>query len=153
MAKDLFVSEVNSPTSVSLTTITAIDPNLNLDWRVENLGDEEITNADLPAYHDAIYFSTDSIFDSNDTLIVEYPVYTMAANGTFEYINNAVNLSSLVGLGNSGYLLFVTDRRNEVEESDETNNVVAAAITITGVDLVVSNITVPTIIPDRKSVV
>ncbi len=144
MAKDLFISEVTSPESISLTSL-ATNPNVNLDWRIENLGDEDIINpvSGLPAYYDAVYFSADQTLDASDSLIIEYPVNSLAANSSFNYVNNAVNLSSLVGLGTFGYLLFASDQRNQVAETDETNNVVAAAVTITGADLVISGLTVP----------
>src|SRR6202030_1020798 len=65
---------------------------------------------------------------------------SVAAGGSYT-VNKTVSIP--VTKTGQRYLLFVTDWSNQVTELDETNNVKALPITLTGADLAVTAATAP----------
>ncbi|MBW4676961.1 MAG: type I secretion C-terminal target domain-containing protein [Desmonostoc geniculatum HA4340-LM1] len=132
---DLIVSSVTAPPDVF------IYDGILLSWTVTNLG----INTASSDWFDAVYISDDQFLDNSDTSIVGIWVgenTPLASLGSYT-ISQYVYPRTKVG---DRYLLFVADSSNNQSETNETNNVFAQPITITGpdVDLVVTAANAPT---------
>ncbi|MBE9168127.1 tandem-95 repeat protein [Pleurocapsales cyanobacterium LEGE 06147] len=125
-ATDLAITNVVAPTSAS------VHDTISITWTVENLGDISA----FGYWGDEIYLSDDEYFDYNDDVYLGYGEredYTVPLA-----LGDSYTLSREVALPNtepgSRYLLFVVDTYNDLGETDETNNVIAVPIEISGVD-------------------
>src|SRR5262249_51692289 len=87
---------------------------------------------------DSVYISRDTTFDYSDTFVASRGFSGQAA-GTDASAQVTGTISPYVGLGDF-YLLFIADSGNSQGETDETDNVKAVPIKITGPDLVVSSV-------------
>ncbi|MBD2439767.1 CARDB domain-containing protein [Nostoc sp. FACHB-110] len=135
---DLIVSSVTAPLSITLGETIPIS------WTVKN----QSTDYVLANYwYDYIYISNDQILDQSDTfLFSKYAGQNtaLAATGSYTTTENISIPNSVAQRGSiSRYLLFVTDGGNNQDETNETNNVFAQAITINAPDLVVTAANVP----------
>ena len=128
-----------------------------LTWTVENRGGEA---ADAPGWFDSCYISTDSNLDDSDLFLGTYDAgdHVPLAAGNSYTGTLSVTIPSDAPDGEV-YLLFVTDHAppwgggelpgarfvNMQGETDETNNIVARAVTIRlpQVDLTVTQATAP----------
>jgi hypothetical protein len=129
------------PTSFSLPSSTIYaGQTLTATWTVENQGNGQ-TNA--ASWNDAVYRSNDAVFDVGDTLITGAFNHTpaLAASGTYTN-SQGVNISAATAPGNY-FLILRTDSDSQVNETNETNNAIAFAITVTKSDLVPTSFTVP----------
>jgi subtilase family serine protease len=140
-AADLQVTSATTPSSA------ALGETVNLTWTVQNKGGTA-ANAD---WYDAFYISDDATLDSSDVFIGdrwagnETP---LAAAGSYTVSQDVTLPGSITQLSNSGtgakYLLIKTDSyANRQTESDENNNVIAKAITLSAPDLTISTSTTP----------
>jgi subtilase family serine protease len=137
-ATDIAITNTESPTSA------AIGEQIDISWTVGNQG----SVAAFGYWGDEIYLSDDEYLDDNDTYLEygERQDYNVPLA-----INDNYTLSSKINVPNtqpgSKYLLFATDKYNDLGETDETNNVKAVPIEITAPDLVITNIDAPVSIP------
>ncbi|AFY32283.1 CARDB domain-containing protein [Calothrix sp. PCC 7507] len=101
---------------------------ISLSYNEKNIG-----SGDTGEHRVGFYLSKDDKWDSSDTLLGYDSVEPISAG---EYIphTKTFNLDSNIASGDY-YLLYVGDDQNNVTESDETNNIVAKAISIQGKDV------------------
>src|SRR5262249_25047648 len=129
-APDLTITALSAPTSIMVGNQAPVS------YTVTSRG----SSAASGSWYDALYLSANGIFDAGDTLIVDQPrtgPAGLAPGGQYP-VQQTVQLPSNLPAG-SYYLLAVADRRGELAEGSEINNVQAAAITLTaGPDLVLS---------------
>ncbi|MBD2516973.1 M10 family metallopeptidase C-terminal domain-containing protein [Nostoc sp. FACHB-973] len=135
---DLVVTAANAP------TIAGLGQTISVSWTVKNQG---IVSA-FSDWYDYVYISDDQFFDYRDTLLTYRNTgeNTPLASGASYTITQDILISSYQATGNR-YLLFVTDGGYygyNQDESNETNNVFAQAITVGGPDLVVTAVNAPT---------
>lgn len=138
MAADLQVTAVGAPPTAST------GQNINVSWTVTNAGNGA---TDKGSWNDAVYLSTDAIYDSNDTLLKTLAhVGTLSPTGNYT-VNTTVTIPS--SLSGSRYLIVRTDVSNEVfERTNENNNAGASTqpivISVASLpDLVITNVTSP----------
>jgi hypothetical protein len=134
------VSETNENNNIGYTRIHVEEPyiDLELDYnslsvtttalgesiRVLNSG--HIASGSGNMYY---FVSTDTIFDDNDTYLTD--AYFSSINpGLSDYKRVYITINDETYLGDN-YILFVADRYNNIDESDETNNVVYSPINLT----------------------
>ena len=138
------ISESNEGNNTSApVTVTATYPDLtiaatvpsyfapgiarNVSWTVTNGG---VVPA-VADWEDRVYLSTNSTLDAGDVLVATEPIVSqtpLAAAGSYT-INRTVTLPANTAAG-SYYLLFVADGGNAQPETNESNNLVAKAITV-----------------------
>jgi subtilase family serine protease len=134
---------------VSLATVpysTALGETISVSWTVTNKG-SVVAARD---WYDSVYLSDDIIFDGSDQYITNNwnsELTPLAAGASYEIVKD-ITIPTYVSAGNR-YLLFVADRysndyNNDQGETNENNNVYAAAIHIKAPDLVVEDTTTPT---------
>ncbi|MBX9255662.1 type I secretion C-terminal target domain-containing protein [Desmonostoc muscorum CCALA 125] len=141
---DLVVTDAQAPTTA------AVGETISVSWTVKNLG----TNRTLANWYDYIYISDDQFFDSNDIYLSSRSGETLLAPGDNYTATLDIDLATNLTRGDvydgprQRYLLFVADGSNSQDETNETNNVFAKAITLKapggGVDLVVTAANAPT---------
>jgi hypothetical protein len=101
--------------------------------RVSNIGDGP---ADASAF--ACYISSDSSWDSSDTLLYRKE-FSILYDGRNAFVEQNVNIPASLSSGDY-YLVFRADDQGTVAETDERNNEAAVRIEVkTGADLTVSN--------------
>ncbi|MBD2169240.1 DUF4114 domain-containing protein [Calothrix membranacea FACHB-236] len=133
-APDLEVTSATTPTTAGLGETVEVS------WTVTNQGISEAPTD----WFDYIYLSDDQILDNNDTLFNSYWVREntpLAAGASYTATQN-VAIPTQTATGNR-YLLFVADGSKSQGETNENNNVYAAAITLGLPDLVVNTIKSP----------
>lgn len=99
-------------------------------WTVENVG-----AAPAGAHFDGIYLSSDAGWDVNDTLLLERLEATLLPVGESRTYTNTYGFAHTLPTNGSAYLLFVTDRRNNLNETTKTNNARALPVELKGADL------------------
>jgi RHS repeat-associated protein len=133
-APDLIVSNASVPASGT------VGKSIEVSWTVQNQG----TSAAPTDWYDRIYLSNDAVFDANaDTYITQDLISTqtpLAAGASYSTTRN-INLPNFA-TGNR-YLIFVADGSGSQGETNESNNIRAAAINLNAPDLIVSDITAP----------
>jgi hypothetical protein len=117
-------------TDISSVSAKAGD-SLKLTYQWENHG-----GAGFGVRSNEIYLSTDSNVDTNDILLASHrslrSALADALGNPSQTINETITLPSNLAPG-TYYIGAITDSKNAIDESDETNNVSApVAITITG---------------------
>jgi hypothetical protein len=131
---DLIVSTVTAPMQAVL------NQSFSLEWIVTNQG---TVTASPDWYGDYIFLSDDLLLDETDEVLDSSwrNNSELIPGGNYSLTSN-IWLSGDTKLGDR-YLLFVTDRYDNQQESDETNNLLAIPINLTApdVDLVISNAT------------
>ncbi|WP_193196167.1 CARDB domain-containing protein [Nostoc sp. MG11] len=140
---DLIVSSVTAP------LFATVGESLDVSWTVINQGngiatanwydniylsDDEFLDRDIYENYYGNDISVTNGFSENNTPLAAGDSYTITQNITIPYYARK----------NSRYLLFSTDRINNLSETNEGNNVFAQPITLRTPDLVISNITAPT---------
>jgi parallel beta-helix repeat protein len=123
--------QITLPPPVDLT-VTAVTPAVSgapgetatLRWTGRNAGQ----NALAGRWRDAVYFSKDRQWDSGDTLVGRVDFAQSLAAGA-QY--NGVLETELPAVEPDNYFVIVrTDVRNQIRESDETNNITASSATM-----------------------
>jgi subtilase family serine protease len=133
-APDLLISSATVPVSANLGESVAVS------WTIANQG----TAAALsPQRIDRVYLSNDATYDASDEYVGDLPTTASLQPGENVLLNANLSIPSQT-TGGDRYLLFVTDAANQQGETNETNNVFAAPLKITGPDLLVSGATAPT---------
>jgi subtilase family serine protease len=130
---DLVVTAATAPTSASL------GETVDLTWAVTNQG---IGNTST-GWTDYVYLSDDTILDSSDIFLTAQsvlPQTPLSPDNNYTVTQNAAIPATALG---NRYLLFSTDTNNSQSETDETNNVRAVPIQLSGPDLAVTNIVAP----------
>ncbi|GAB1542664.1 hypothetical protein NUACC21_53380 [Scytonema sp. NUACC21] len=156
-ASDLVVSDAGASANS-----VAPGSTFELSYTVQNQG-QIATNPQYNwwygrGWYDHIYLSNDAIYDSSDSYLNERWIDTetsLAVDGSYTVSNINVTLpNNSVGQPGSRYLLFVSDRYNNQNESDERNNVKAIPITITGenADLEVTTATAPSVVSTQQNI-
>ena len=133
-APDLIVSNASVPATGT------VGKSIEVSWTVQNQG----TSAAPTDWYDRIYLSNDAVFDANaDTYITQDLISTqtpLAAGASYSTTRN-INLPNFA-TGNR-YLIFVADGSGSQGETNESNNIRAAAINLNAPDLIVRDITAP----------
>jgi len=128
---DLIIQNATSPTSAS------VGSTIQVSYGVKNQG-----VGSAVATTTKFYLSTDATFSTNDVLLGSDAVSSIAA-GAYSSETSSILIANSIAAGNY-YLLFTADADAKAAESNETNNVVAKAITINQADLIIDNTTSPT---------
>ncbi|QLE54695.1 CARDB domain-containing protein [Nostoc sp. TCL26-01] len=128
---DLVIQNAVAPASANIGT------NIQLSYQLKNQG-----NGTASYNTTYFYLSQDNSLSSDDINLGSSLISTIAPAGVSSQ-SASVYLSSTTALGNY-FLLYRADGNNSLLESNENNNVVAKAITITAPDLVITSTTVPT---------
>lgn len=125
---------------VSTTTIGA-GQSTSINSYLYNYGNSTVSSASI-----GYYLSTDLMFDAGDVYL-NYSAGSNISSGSYYYASTTVTIPSATTPGNY-YILFVADYTNAIQETIETNNTNAAAITVgtSTVDLTVFSATTPTVI-------
>ena len=137
---NLTITDATSPASATA------GEQVTVTWTVQN------TSA-FPTgsnWYDGVYFSEDDIFDNQDTqLTSRYSSGVTPVDPGSSY-TQSLNVSLTNAPLGDGFLLFVADKddffsnsSNVQLESDETDNVIARPISITGPDLTIPNASAP----------
>ena len=117
-----------APTAFTPTTATTVDAGqqISLQWTVANRG----TTTALQPWSDRIWLSNDNVLGAGDQNLGDFQHTADLAAGSTYTAAGSVTLS--LSLTPGTYFLFVqTDIVNQVNETDETNNVFATPIQIT----------------------
>jgi subtilase family serine protease len=101
---------------------------ISLSYKEKNVGSEKVGEHTV-----GFYLSKDDQWDSSDTFLGDDSVKGVRP-GKYISHTKTFTLDSNITTGDY-YLLYVGDNKNNVNESDETNNIVAKAITIQGKDV------------------
>lgn len=134
VAPDLVVTSATSPAN------GIVSQTLNVSWTVENQG----TTRAPANWYDHVYLSSNDTLSGDDLRLLDHftgeftPLEPGSANAYT--INSTITLPPNAA---SGYLLFVTDGWNYQGELNESNNVLAKAISISAPDLELTTATSP----------
>ena len=127
-----------TPTALTPPASGVAGQSISVTWTVANQGDVSAN----PSWRDFIWLSTDSTLDGGDVLL-STPTRSAAV-----VAGNSYSPTTSVGIPNntapgSYFLIIQTDADNNVPESNESNQVLAAALTVTKADLTPTNLTPP----------
>ncbi|MEH2220420.1 MAG: CARDB domain-containing protein [Nostoc sp.] len=130
-APDLLIQNPAAPASANIGT------SITLSYQVKNQGNGKASinstyfylSKDGSLSNDDVYLGSDFVNNLNDL-----------APSTISSESTSLSISSTITTGNY-YLLYKADGSGSLRESNENNNVVAKAITITAPDLVIQNTT------------
>jgi hypothetical protein len=129
---DLTVPIIQSPTTGQSET------NITVNYTARNIGKGNLLSG---SWTDGIYLSTDNNFSNNDIFLGATSVNnTLFRNSEY---NKQVTVTLPSGISGNYFILVVTDIVNTVNESNQNNNTMSSAITITlspWADLVVTSI-------------
>ncbi len=123
--------------SVSFPSVVSWGQSVTIEWVVRNAG----SNPAVADWTDQIYISLDPFFGAGDILFSSASAASqtpLAAGGTYTLSVTATVPS--VATGNF-YVLIVADGSQQQAETNESNNVLASAVSVGAADLVVSNVT------------
>ena len=118
---DLVVTTVSGP-ATGVAGQTSVS---NITWTVKNQG----ANAAVGSWYDSVYLSSDGTWDLSDTLIATVMHTGDVAPGSSYTVSVATPLPNV--LPGPYYFLVRTDIRNNVRETDKTNNQGVSADLIT----------------------
>ncbi len=130
---DLAPQQLEAPAQVNLGEA------FDVAWLVQNLG---AADADAD-WFDRLYLSSDAVLDGNDQLLATVNAADVSplAGGASYPLQTSVTLSNVAA--GQWYLLLAADAHNQQLETDETNNVLAQAVTVTAPDLVIDSLDAP----------
>ncbi|MDB5349218.1 MAG: hypothetical protein JWN86_465, partial [Planctomycetota bacterium] len=126
---DLAVSKAAAPSNA------LVGSSIPVSWTVKNLG----SASTIVGWSDSLYLSSDPTLDLGDTLLgqqVPPPQTFLNASGTYSRDRNVL-IPADAATG-SRYLLVVTDSNHSLDETDESNNVLAVPLSLGSVDLAIS---------------
>ncbi|PSF35190.1 hypothetical protein C7H19_17570 [Aphanothece hegewaldii CCALA 016] len=132
---DLVINKMTTPTSATVTST------INFNYTIKNQG---TASTGWSGGYTSFYLSKNLTLDNSDIYLTDDYSDTLAA-GASRSESTYFYLSSDLAIGNY-YILAKADEYNYVEESNESNNIFAKAITIQELpkpDLVISDLTVP----------
>ncbi|MEJ1932727.1 CARDB domain-containing protein, partial [Nostoc sp. NIES-2111] len=130
---DLLIQNPLSPTSGSLGST------IQLSYGVKNQG-----VGSAAASTTKFYLSKDGTFSSDDVLLGSDAVNNLAAGASSSETVSLLIANSI--LPGNYQLLFRADADGNLAESSETNNVVAKAIIINQADLIIQNVSAPSVV-------
>ncbi|BCL38171.1 hypothetical protein NSMS1_46180 [Nostoc sp. MS1] len=132
---DLIIQNAISPGSAS------VGNTIQLSYEVKNQG-----VGSAAASNTKFYLSKDTNYSSDDVLLGSDAVSSIAA-GTYNSRTSSILVKNTI-VGGNYYLLFRADADSNLAESNETNNVLAKAITINGPkpDLIIQNVSAPNVV-------
>ena len=158
-ASDLEVTQATAPTKITL------GEEVEVSWTVANTGEAETLDR---SWSDQIYLSSDPSLDDDDIYLESRYIYERLTAGESytesRYISIAANGGGYGGGGYGSddpnsidpdrdwYLLFVTDRDNNLPEANEDNNTLAIPVDITASNLEVTQATAPTTVSPGEAV-
>ncbi|MEH2443592.1 CARDB domain-containing protein [Nostoc sp.] len=130
-APDLLIQNPSAPASANIGT------SITLSYQVKNQG-----NGKASINSTYFYLSKDTSFSNDDVYLGSDFVNNLndLAPSAVSSESTSLSISSTITTG-SYYLLYKADGSGSLRESNENNNVVAKAITITAPDLVIQNAT------------
>ncbi len=106
---------------------------VSLSCWVQNTG-----SGDADENKTGFYLSSDNVYDVNDIFLGYDQVYGISSGSTNTMLSKYVTIPSKTIPGNY-YILYKADYLNEVNESDESNNVTYKEIAIKGSDLTINS--------------
>ena len=126
-----------TPTELAAPASAGADQQIEVSWTVANQGAGQAQ----PDWYDRLYFSTDDVWDNQDTQLNSFQWnYAVAAGASYTQ-TETVRLPE-VPAGNY-YLILRADYNDSLYESDEANNDQAVAISLTTSDLTPTALAVP----------
>jgi subtilase family serine protease len=134
---------ISSPTArPDLTIVGNVSANaligstIPISWTVNNISTVYSAQS---GWFDQVYLSDDNQLDSNDKLLKskerDYTQPVVAAGASYQ-VNE--NISLPIDAFGAKYLLFVTDRNNNLLETNENNNISAVSLQINAPDLTIA---------------
>jgi Ca2+-binding RTX toxin-like protein/subtilase family serine protease len=126
---DLLVGNVSAP------AVGKLGESISVSWTVSNQGNVNTTSS----WTDEIYISNDTNYDSSDIFIGSKTSLPLNVGTSYSTSLNTT-LPTRIG-GGSKYILVVSNRNKIVSETDNSNNVSASAIQVSGADLTVTSAT------------
>ncbi len=135
LAPDLTVTAASASESSAILGST-----ISVSWTVQNDGGDVLSGF----WTDAIYISSSTSLDGSATLVQYFDESGQAPlfNGdSYTETQDIVLPATATG---DRYLLFVTDRYNDLSETNSANNVFAVPITLAAPDLTVTDASAPT---------
>jgi large repetitive protein len=133
-APDLTISDLTA------TATAAVSEVVEISWTVTNIGND---SANANYWYDQVYLSKDSVWDSNDVYMTYSNQYEPLSPG--ESYTRTINatIPNITLDGSDYYLIVKADNANQQGETNETNNVIAKAISLSASDLVITSSTAP----------
>ncbi len=128
---DLIVQNAVAPASAS------VGSTIQLSYQIKNQG-----NSNAGSSSTYFYISKDQKVSNDDVYLGSDYVSSLAVSGVSSE-STSFYLSSKIAVGNY-YLLYKADGSSLVSESNENNNILAKAITITAPDLIIPEASAPT---------
>jgi len=136
-----------SPTTADLQAVSFTAPasfvpgqQISVSWTVQNVGSVSTGTG----YSDYVLFSTDNVFDDNDTIVAVNSQAALAAGASRTTPRNLSIPASAVPQSGAFYLIFATNLYQGVNESGNTaNNFIVRTIQANLPDVIAENIVAP----------
>ncbi|MGK7956717.1 MAG: CARDB domain-containing protein, partial [Crocosphaera sp.] len=141
VSPDVIISNLWAPTIIEAGQSTRIE------YTITNQGNGDVDNWSQTKF----YLSSDTTLDATDIYLTSDYNYdwSLSAGGSSSEVAS-FTLNQTLDLDNY-YLLAQVDANNEINESNETNNLAYQQITIGEPDLIISNLSAPTTIEAGQS--
>jgi len=125
------------PTALTAPASVVAEQQIEVSWTVENQGTGEVR----PSWSDHLYFSTNDVWDDQDTRLGSFQWnHAVAAGASYSQVQT-VRLPEVPA--GSYYLILRTDHYDYLYEANEANNELAVAVDLTTPDLTPTALTVP----------
>ncbi|MBD2680677.1 MULTISPECIES: CARDB domain-containing protein [Nostoc] len=129
---DLIIQNAINP------TVGSVGESIEVSYQVKNQG------AGSAGYNETKFYLSTNTTLSNDDIYLGYDFMSPIAGGAYDAVTSTINISDSIATGNY-YLLYQADGDNDIAESNESNNIVAKAISIKKADLIIQNAINPTV--------
>ncbi len=124
-----------SPSNLSISSVTAVPEagpgdSVTLEWTVANSG-----SGGSGSRYDAVYLASDPSLGGDALELLRTYSTTVIAPGAAETLTRTITLPEPLPGNGSMHFVFVTDVTDVVHETDESDNLASAPVTILGADL------------------
>jgi len=131
---DLIIQNAINP------TVGSVGGSIEVSYQVKNQG----TGSSASYHQTKFYLSTNTTLSNDDTYLDSDYFFSSIAAGAYSASTTTININNSIAAGNY-YLLYQADGNNNIAESNESNNIVAKAISIKKADLIIQNAINPTV--------
>lgn len=135
-----------TPTALTAPANAATQEQIEVSWTVENQG----TGGAVPGWYDTFYLSTDDVLDDHDTQLNYFSWNEVVEPGATYTQTQRVALPGVPA--GTYYLILRADGWNYRYESNDANNDLAVAITLTTPDLTPTALTAPSTAATQQQV-
>ena len=129
------------PTVLTPQTAVIAGRSVSVLCTIANQGDG--TAVDGASWSNRLFLSTDAVLDGGDTFLDQFFQNVLAAGNSFSITRNPTIPNVSPG---SYFLILVSDANNSVPESNDANNALAVAVTVTKPDLVPTVLNAPAMV-------